>query len=198
MMLSCNQVPKENSIDQTDTVITTSAMQEIKVAQEIHPDSIEKVIPIGEEVAADKTPYSDEINFAKYLARPEKRQSNAPINWASNPDAKTFKTRIINAYRDYEVSFAGHYVLSTFGCGGGCIMGFMVDVRDGVIYDLPLGEENSCFFAEQRAVCERTSKLFISGVCKENPEAKKLFYLAFLWDEENKKFNPIKEEKFLK
>jgi len=77
-------------------------------------------------------------------------------------------------------------------------MGFIIDVRDGNIYDLPLGEENSCLFAEERILCKSISKLFVSGVCKENVDSEKVFYTAYLWDEENKKFNAIKENEFVK
>ena len=143
--------------------------------------------------------YTDSIDFNKFQVEvQENHTSLAPIDWSSYPEAKDFRTRITEAYKTNEVSFAGHYVLSTFGCGASCIMGFMVDVRDGKIYDLPLGEENSCLFAEDRVLCTSTSKLFVSGVCKQNYENKKVYYKAYLWDEDKKKFATIKAEDFLK
>ncbi|RZL34593.1 MAG: hypothetical protein EOO96_09280 [Pedobacter sp.] len=142
--------------------------------------------------------YRDSIDFEKYQVGPQKRLSNAPIDWSSYPAAKDFKTRITESYKDSEVSFGGHYVTSIFGCGASCIMGFMVDVRDGKIYDLPLGEENSCLFAEDRAVYNWMSRLFIAGVCKENLEDTKVYYKAYLWNEDKKEFEKIEAEAFLK
>lgn len=96
------------------------------------------------------------------------------------------------------MNFGGYYVTSIFGCGASCIMGFMVDVRDGKIYDLPLGEENSCLFAEDRALYNWMSRLFIAGVCKENVDAKKVYYKAYLWNEDKKEFEKVGESAFLK
>lgn len=141
--------------------------------------------------------YSDSIDFEKYHVEVQK-QTHAPIDWSSYPEAKDFKTRITEAYKTNEVDFAGHYVMSIFGCGASCIMGFMVDVRDGKIYDLPLGEENSCLFAEDRALGNASSRLFIAGVCKENAEAKKVYYKAYLWNEDKKEFENVEENAFLK
>lgn len=36
--------------------------------------------------------------------------------------------------------FAGYYKIFMRGCGTGCVIGVMVDVRDGEIYTLPMGE----------------------------------------------------------
>lgn len=142
--------------------------------------------------------YNDSLDFERYKVDAEKISKHAPIDWTSYPEAKDFKTRITDAYKTNEVDFAGYYVTSVFGCGASCIMGFMVDVRDGKIYDLPLGEENSCLFAEDRALYDSTSRLFIASICKENLEAKKVYYLAYLWNEEKKEFEKVEENAFLK
>ncbi|RYD79330.1 MAG: hypothetical protein EOP55_05000 [Sphingobacteriales bacterium] len=143
--------------------------------------------------------YADSIDFGKFYVELQKNQtSRASIDWSSYPEAGAFKTRITEAYKTSEISFGGHYVSAVFGCGASCIMGFMVDVRDGKIYDLPLGEENSCLFAEDRALYTTTSKLFIAGICKENNEDTSVYYKAYLWDESKKEFSGIKPEEFLK
>lgn len=36
--------------------------------------------------------------------------------------------------------FAGYYKIFMRGCGTGCVLGVMVDIRDGEIYSLPMGE----------------------------------------------------------
>lgn len=162
--------------------------------------TIETTPPVLEQAPTEEASinYSDSIDFEKYEVGPQKRMANAPIDWTSYPEAKNFRTRIADAYKDAEVNFAGFYVTSIFGCGASCLMGFMVDVRDGKIYDLPLGEENSCLFAEDRASYNWMSRLFIAAVCKENLEDKKVYYKAYLWDEDKKEFEKIEQVKFVK
>lgn len=157
-------------------------------------DTVAKTPEVKEEI---QITYADSIDFNRYHTDVQKL-AHAPIDWTSYPEAKDFKTRITEAYKTDEVDFAGHYVLSIFGCGASCIMGFMVDVRDGKIYDLPLGEENSCLFAEDRALAKASSKLFIAGVCKENPDSMKVYYKAYLWNEDTKEFAEIEATAFLK
>lgn len=193
-LLSCTtKAPQQETItmaEALDTAVATptettkvAVVETAEIVQEKEPQ------PIGGR---------QEIDFKKFSTPAIQKRIHAPINWESYPQARSFRTRIKEAYAENEVSFAGNYVLSTFGCGAGCIMGFMIDVRDGKIYDLPLGEATSCFYAEERVVCRVDSKLFIAGICKENYEATDTFYVAFLWDEETKKFSSIKEEDFLK
>jgi hypothetical protein len=148
-----------------------------------------------EEVRVDD---HDSIDFERYYVDAAKVTQYAPVDWTSYPETKDFKTRILEAYQTNEISFAGYYVVSIFGCGAGCIMGFMIDVRDGKIYDLPLGEENSCLFAEDRAMGNLKSRLFIAGVCRENPEDQKVYYKAYLWGEDKKEFQTAQGNAFFK
>ncbi|MCZ4244137.1 hypothetical protein [Pedobacter punctiformis] len=152
--------------------------------------------PLENEEAS--TGCKDSIAFDQYPAVVSQNFTKAPLDWESNPSARYFRTRIIDAYKSNTIDFAGHYIGVIFGCGADCIAGFMIDVRDGKIYDAPLGEENSCFFSDDKAICESSSLLFISAVCRENIDDKKAYYLAYLWNEESKKFERIKSEEFLK
>lgn len=124
------------------------------------------------------------------------------INFKSNPEASAFRTKITEAYQQKGNVFAGHFKVAVFGCGGSCIMGYAIDMLTGNLYDLPLGEEGSCLFAEDRALYKANSNLFVSGVCKENPERKTLFYLAFLFQQDNKHpdkwtFKKVQSKEFL-
>lgn len=48
--------------------------------------------------------------------------------------ANTFRTRLRAALKS-PVNFAGHYVITTWGCGtSGCFMGAIVDVKTGQVY----------------------------------------------------------------
>ena len=38
-------------------------------------------------------------------------------------------------------NFAGHYATITIGCGQGCSLFYLVDVRSGKIFDVPMGGE---------------------------------------------------------
>ena len=50
-----------------------------------------------------------------------------------------FKTRLADASTNGQVNFAGHYVLTTWGCGsGGCVEGAVIDALTGEIAWLPL------------------------------------------------------------
>jgi hypothetical protein len=141
---------------------------------------------------------TDSIDFAKYQSEQPSSLAKAPLNWSSYPSATEFKTTITSAYEENDSAhFAGYYILATYGCGLSCIGGYMIDMRDGKIYDLPLGEENSCSNAEDRAVCYSSSKLFISAICKSSAKKNQPEYIAYLWNEENKNFNPIQKADFL-
>lgn len=151
---------------------------------------------VKEETEEDITAI-DSINFDKYAVDVEEVVKKAPLDFSSYPDAKFFRTRIIDAYKSNTIDFGGHYVGVIFGCGASCIMGFMVDVRDGKIYDLPLGEQNMCFWDLDKAICNSYSRLFISAICKENEDSKTANYIAYVWNEENKLFEHVSSEEFI-
>jgi len=49
-----------------------------------------------------------------------------------------FRTRLNDAVKG-GVNFAGHYALVQFGCGMGCTQGYMIDLTNGQVAPLPLG-----------------------------------------------------------
>ncbi len=49
---------------------------------------------------------------------------------------REFRTRL-NAAAKQPVNFAGHYVLSVWGCGAECLMGAILDARNGTVTWLP-------------------------------------------------------------
>lgn len=139
--------------------------------------------------------YYTRVNFNKFPVKVSSG-SKATIDWKSNPNAFRFKTRIVTAYRK-DIDFAGHYVGCVFGCGAGCVLGFMVDTRDGKIYDLPLGEENSCFDMQDAALYRNYSTLFISAVCNRS-ENSQTYYKGYEWIERHKRFVKVDQINFLK
>ena len=192
-LLACTETNKKPKVE-TATLVDTSA----------HPVSDTAVLPpppaapeVYQPEATEEAP-SDSINFQKYAVKVNRNFEKAPLDFDSNSGAKYFKTRIIEAYKDNTVDFAGHYIGVVFGCGASCIMGFMIDVRDGKIYDSPLGEDNMCFWALDMNICRPNSRLFISAICKETEESKTVYYNSYVWNEEQKKFEPVESKDFIK
>ena len=126
-------------------------------------------------------------------------------------DWKMFKTRLKWAHQDGEIGFAGNYIVSTWGCGAGCLSGAMIDKRTGLVYGLPIGEgtpydlgcshEWSNPLENEAIVFQPNSRLFISRNCNaeqigdSNQYIEKYTYFVHLWDEKNKKFKLIKQVK---
>lgn len=190
---ACKNTPE--NINTTQGIVKPDSSSSAIAIKSSNQDTL---LPKENEITDTTVNYSDNINFDKFHIDAQKTMANAPIDWESLSGASAFKTRITEAYQTNNVNFSGYYIMSVFGCGASCIMGFMVDVRDGKIYDLPLGEENSCLFAEDRALGNATNCLFIAGVCKENPDSNKVYYKAYLWDEDKKEFEKIEAAAFLK
>ncbi len=73
--------------------------------------------------------------FGEYHESVAKLKANAKPKLVSSQE-RQFKTKIIEASRQ-RVNFAGHYVLSSFGCGASCIMSFALDKKSGEVAWLP-------------------------------------------------------------
>ncbi len=134
-------------------------------------------------------------------------KSKAQIDYSSNPTAKQMRSRVSSRYSSGAVDFAGYYITIIWGCGTGCILGAMVDVRDGKVYDLPLGEVKAYYFcnsekdADDRLLYKANSRLFISSSCdrseienSQNMNKEKIYYIN-IWDESKKEFLFIKKIK---
>lgn len=82
--------------------------------------------------AAQKPPFSD------YPARIIYR---GPVIYPDfhgrDRDANLYRTRIKDGIRN-GATFAGKYAVITFGCGTGCVAGYVVDVSNGYVHNLPL------------------------------------------------------------
>lgn len=49
-------------------------------------------------------------------------------------DDLMFKTRLKWATKNIKPNFAGHYILTTWGCGAQCLMGAVIDAKTGKVY----------------------------------------------------------------
>ncbi len=70
--------------------------------------------------------------FAQYGARVEKIR-NVKINLKSHKSARMFRTNLRNAAKE-GVNFAGHYILTTWGCGTNCSQSAIIDARNGQVF----------------------------------------------------------------
>jgi hypothetical protein len=70
--------------------------------------------------------------FTQYAAKVEKRR-NVKVNLRSHKHANTFRTNLRNAAKE-GVNFAGHYILTTWGCGTNCSQTAIIDARNGRVF----------------------------------------------------------------
>lgn len=89
--------------------------------------------------------------FGDYPASPVYRGPTATPVLRSAQDRR-YRTMIRTAATGEKVNFAGHYILSAFGCGGGCLQVFALDARSGEVHWLPFtvswGPEDKLFDTE--------------------------------------------------
>ena len=70
--------------------------------------------------------------FTQYAARVEKNR-NVRVNLRSHKHANMFRTNLRNAAKE-AVNFAGHYILTTWGCGTNCSQSAIIDARNGSVF----------------------------------------------------------------
>ena len=68
--------------------------------------------------------------------RVNQRYQGKNANPVLTRDDRQFRTRIREGARE-KVNFAGHYVLTVWGCGASCLMGVVIDGRTGRVYWIP-------------------------------------------------------------
>lgn len=79
-------------------------------------------------VYAQKTP-----TFTQYAVEVEKKTTKN-INFNSHPEATIYQTNLKNALAHSAVNFGGKYILTTWGCGSGCLQGAIIDVHSGNVF----------------------------------------------------------------
>jgi hypothetical protein len=70
--------------------------------------------------------------FRQYPAAVERAKAPG-VDFRRSPDARTFRTRLTEAYRR-GVNFAGRYIVAGWGCGTGCTNAAIIDTRNGRVY----------------------------------------------------------------
>ena len=124
------------------------------------------------------------------------RRVKADINFKSNPVAERYRTVITEKYNELEVNFASYYVVTTWGCGSGCVTGVMVDIRDGFVYSMPEDKDwggNGTYIESKKESKILKTVAVAQSSSAEIEESRKYWE----WNEDLKKFRFIEEESVL-
>ena len=70
--------------------------------------------------------------FTQYAVKVEKLK-NVKVNLKSHKYANTYRTNLRNAAKE-GVNFAGHYILTTWGCGTNCSQTAIIDARNSRVF----------------------------------------------------------------
>ena len=124
------------------------------------------------------------------------RTVKADINFKSNPIAERYRTVITEKYNELEVNFASYYVITTWGCGSGCVTGVMVDIRDGFVYSMPEDKDwggNGTYIESKKESKILKTVAVAQSSSGEIEESRKYWE----WNEDLKNFKFIEEESVL-
>lgn len=75
---------------------------------------------------------SKKPTFKQYTVKVQSAK-NVRINLKSHKNANTYRTNLRNAAKE-KVNFAGHYILTTWGCGTNCTQSALIDSRNGDVF----------------------------------------------------------------
>ena len=124
------------------------------------------------------------------------RTVKADINFKSNPIAERYRTVITEKYNELGVNFASYYVITTWGCGSGCVTGVMVDIRDGFVYSMPEDKDwggNGTYIESKKESKILKTVAVAQSSSREIEESRKYWE----WNEDLKNFKFIEEESVL-
>jgi len=102
--------------------------------------------------------------FSQYSTRVEKVR-NIQVNLKSHKNARMFRTNLRNSAKE-GVNFAGHFVVSNWGCGTNCSETAIIDARSGRVFFPSILEGAAFGFCEtpeesEPIVYKPNSRLFI-------------------------------------
>jgi hypothetical protein len=72
--------------------------------------------------------------FTDYPVKEHFNSQTAPL--VLSREARVYRTRLKEAARE-KPNFAGHFIVTTWGCGTECIMGAIIDANTGRVFMLP-------------------------------------------------------------
>ena len=148
---------------------------------------------LNEQQDIKSTVDTSKFTFNNYKVSVNSEGKKSKLDFTNNPDAKNYRTTITEEYNQSEINFAGNYVVTTFGCGQACISGYIVDTRDGKIYDLPDTEDDNDWEGIGNGIeYKPNSNLLITKFDFEHGYEVFDHKKYWLWNENDKKFELIK------
>lgn len=104
--------------------------------------------------------------------------TNSPVD-LSTPEAHKFRTRLREASLQ-KPNFAGHYILTRWGCGSGCVQPAIINAKNGRVFIVPftittVGEE-----VVDILQFRPDSQLFIVNGSRNDQPENGIYY--YLWD----------------
>lgn len=121
------------------------------------------------------------------------KKIKADIDFSSNPVAERYRSAISEQYDELDVNFASFYIVTTWGCGSGCVTGAMVDTRDGSVYSMPQDKEwggNGTYIESNKESAILLTSAVAQSPTGETEETRKYWE----WNEELKEFRFVRVE----
>ncbi|WP_447951051.1 hypothetical protein [Chryseobacterium koreense] len=195
LILSCNVNDKTG---QKTSTLTNSVTHEIAVKkhQEKNHPSIDLIyesenIRIYGDTTIDRnkisytsTKFEPYISFQDFKVKQIDHSRKVELDFKSNKDAKSFKTKLREGFNADTANFAGHYTFVYWGCGSPCQSSMLIDRQTGKIYDSPSAALGYEFRADSRMLIVNPPDA--NGFYDDCPYCKPVIYI---FDELTKKFN---------
>ena len=134
-------------------------------------------------------------SFEQY---PAKRYQGKNAAVKLNADTRSFRTRFRDLSHE-KANFAGHYAVGYAGCGTGCVLGMMVDVKNGAtqfigsVSDCPPKEGFEGWRDKDIAFKPNSRLLIITGIINEDDNEHPVCSKQY-WLEQNGKLKRIRTE----
>ena len=134
--------------------------------------------------------FNPKIKFDDFKV-PVYKGKKAKLNRYSSHTARLFRTTLKHGYQTPEINFAGHYTLVAWGCGSPCMAGAIIDVKTGMVYDIP--RSGGGYDSRQNS-----RMLIVNPPFKRNLSDSTFFYFKnrlyaipkiYIFDETTKKFS---------
>ena len=85
-----------------------------------------------------KADYNDLLYDEQYQVESPRLTKFVQPNTRQSEFTHMFRTRIRNAGKNDYPNFAGHYIITTWGCGSSCQYGAIIDATNGHVLELPI------------------------------------------------------------
>src|SRR5690606_8892187 len=85
-----------------------------------------------------------------------------------------------------EIDFAGYFTIFSVWCGGGCYVDYMIDLRTGIIYKLPVSKNRDESLGPIEYEYQSNSNLLILNYAISYSEAKEDYIYGkeyYIWDD---------------